>query len=70
VVAALPRHLFPFEDAHLLHGFEEVDDAGAADGVGLELGVDSVPYGSGAETLGGGPDGSEGDLLVVLEDGP
>jgi hypothetical protein len=69
VVAALPRLLYSFEDAHLPHGFEEVDYAGSADGVGLELGVDSVPYGSGAEALGGGPDGSEGELLVVLEDG-
>jgi hypothetical protein len=34
------------------------------------LGVDSVPYGFGAEALGGGPDGSEGELLIVLEDGP
>jgi len=70
VVAALPRLLYSFEDAHLPHGFEEVDYAGSADGVGLELGVDPVPYGSGAEALGGGPDGSEGELLVVLEDGP
>jgi hypothetical protein len=68
-MAALPRLLVSLEDAYLPHGFEEVDDAGAADGVGLELGVDSVPYGFGAEALGGGPDGSEGDLLVVLEDG-
>jgi hypothetical protein len=48
VVAALPRLLDSLEDAGLPHRFEEVDDAGAADGVGLELGVDSVPYGSGA----------------------
>jgi len=36
-VAALPRLLVSLEDAGLPHGFEEVDDAGAADGVGLEL---------------------------------
>jgi len=70
VVAALPRLLDSLEDACLPHRLEEVDDTGAADGVGLELGVDSVPYGFGAEALGGGPDGSEGELLLVLEDGP
>jgi len=67
---ALPRPLLTLKDTCLPHGLEEVDDTGAADGVGLELGVDSVPYGFGAEALGGGPDGSEGELLVVLEDGP
>ena len=70
VVAALPRPLLSLEDAGLPHGLEEVDYAGAADGVGLELGVDSVPYGFRAEALGVGPDGSEGELLVVLEEGP
>jgi len=48
VVAALPRPLDSLEDAGLSHRLEEVNDAGAADGVGLELGVDSVPYGFGA----------------------
>jgi hypothetical protein len=52
VVSTLPRLLDSLEDACLPHGLEEVDDAGAADGVGLELGVDSVPYGFGAEALG------------------
>ena len=52
VVSTLPRLLYSFECAYLPHRFEEVDYAGAADGVGLELGVDSVPYGSGAEALG------------------
>ena len=69
VVSAFPRLLDYLEDAGLPHGLKEVDDAGSADGVGLELFVDSVPYGFGAETPGGGPDGSEGELLVVLEDG-
>jgi len=69
-VPALPRPLDSLEDAGLPHGFEEVDDAGSVYGVGLELGVDSVPYGFGAEALGGGPDGSEGELLVVLQDRP
>jgi hypothetical protein len=68
-VSSLPRLLVSLEDACLPHGLEEVDDAGAADCVGLEFGVDSVPYGFGAEALGGGPDGSEGELLLVLEDG-
>jgi len=69
-VAAFPRLLYSFEDAYLPHGFEEVDYAGAADGVGLELGVDSVPYDFGAEALRARPDHPERNLLVVLEDGP
>jgi len=69
VVASLPRPLYSLEDPGLPHGFEDVDDAGAAYGVGLELGVDSVPYGFGAEASVVSPDGSEGELLVVLEDG-
>jgi hypothetical protein len=69
-VPSLPGLLISLEDAGLPHGLEEVDYAGAADGVGLELGVDSVPYGFGAEAFGVGPDGSEGELLVVLEDRP
>jgi len=51
-VASLPCPLFTLKDAGLPHGFEEVDDTGAADGVGLELGVDSVPYCFGAEAFG------------------
>ena len=69
-VSSLPRFLFSFECAHLPHGFEKIDDAGAADGVGFELGVDSVAYLLGAEALGALPDHPDGDLLVVLEDGP
>ena len=38
-VPALPRLLVSLEDAGLPHGFEEVDYAGAAYGVGLEFGV-------------------------------
>jgi hypothetical protein len=67
-VSSLPRLLLSLEDACLPHGLEEVNYAGAAYGVGLEFGVDSVPYGFGAEALWGGPDGSEGELLLVLED--
>ena len=50
VVAALPRPLFPFEDAGLPHGFEEVDYVGAAYGFASPL-VYLVPDLAGVEAL-------------------
>jgi len=70
VVSTLPRPLDSLDDAGLPHGLEEVDYTSAADGVGLELGVHPIHHGFGAEAFGVGPDGSEGELLVVLEDSP
>lgn len=56
VVAAFPGLLDSLEDAGLPHGFEEVDDAGAADGLALKLHIHPVPDGSRVEALGARPD--------------
>jgi len=69
MVSALLPLLVSIEDIHLPHGFEEVYYPSPADGVGLELGVDPVSYMFGAEAFGAQPDGSDGKLLIVLEDG-
>jgi len=69
-VSVLPRFLDSLEDAGLPHGLEEVDDAGLADGVRLELGVNPIPHYPGTEALRARPDHPQGDLLVVLDDGP
>ena len=50
-VAAFPRLLVSLEDACLPHGFEEVDYAGAADGLALEPRVNPIPHRTGAEAL-------------------
>jgi hypothetical protein len=69
MVSALLHLLVSIEDIHLPHGFEEVYYIGSADGVGLELSVDPVSYMFRAEAFGAQPDGSDGKLLIVLEDG-
>jgi len=69
-VSSLPGLLISLEDASLPHGLEEVDDAGAADGLALEPRVNPIPHCPRAEALRARPDHPERDLLVVLEDGP
>jgi len=51
VVSTLPRLLVSLEDACLPHGFEEVDDASAADGLALEPLVHSIHDSLGAKAL-------------------
>jgi len=58
-VPALPRLLDSLEDAGLSHCLEEVDDAGAADGLALEPRVNPIPHRPGAEALRARPDPCE-----------
>ena len=54
VVAALPRPLDSLENADLLHRLEEVDDAGATDGLTLVPRINPIHDSLGAEAFGGG----------------